>query len=615
MVEAGKVAVIVLGLAAALGYYLTRNTKLKIPVRAEPDKEYDYIIVGGGSAGCVLANRLSEDKASTVLLLEAGDEGTAKELEVPSKGAGEVHGPRDWKYKTVRQENACGNWPNNECLLPSGKTLGGSSAINTLLYVRGNKADYDEWDKMGATGWNYDNVLPYFIKAENTEDKKLKKSPYHGTEGLLKTSLVKNTPLGDYLVEAAAELNLTSGDYNGEEQIGVHYSQTTIGDGMRASTSRMYLFPVMHRKNLHVVVHAEANKVLFKGHLAVGVEYATPLDTHVTVLARKEVIISAGAIGSARLLLLSGVGPKDHLQELGISVVADLPVGQNLHDHPTTWGPEIYIDKPISNLEETRFEFLEELKYDWFRTGIHSKGMLIDNMIWIKTRLQRKPQPDVQIQILPFFATSDVGQDGIVRQFNWDEKVRKDYYAYKKGQHGFTAMVFPTRAASTGHLKLKSKYPDEDPLIHTNYLANRNDVKRMIEGIRFIEKLLATKAMKKLRPRFRESVRKMPGCEQLEAGFSDEYWKCYLKQNVQTMYHLAGTCKMGGVGDPTAVVDPQLRVKGLHHLRVVDASIMPFVVSGNTNAPTIMIAERGADLIKGFSSVEPVDLTKKKRTY
>ncbi|XP_064627621.1 alcohol dehydrogenase [acceptor]-like [Lineus longissimus] len=579
-------------------------------LRRPPDNEYDYIIVGAGTAGCVLANRLSEDPETSVLLIEAGGDGTHPSLEVPGDARSMLHTTHDWKYRTVRQPRACQGMTNQSCQWPTGKTLGGTSAINGMVHARGSRHDFDGWENMGARGWNYEEVLPYFIKSENMQDPELSKSPYHGTSGPMKITVTKVSPIGDYFYEAGLELNMSSGeDYNGAELEGIHYAQTNIFEGKRASTSRMYLYPVMTRDNLHVVVHGHVTKILFKGTAAIGVEYMLKNGTKISVMAGKEVIVSAGAIGSPHLLLLSGVGPKEQLSRLGIPVVADLPVGQNLQDHVCTWGPEVLISQPLSILEEDIDTFGVKFEYQMYKTGMRAKGYGLDNLIWLRTKYQQELWPDIQIHIIPELAGTDKKGVTMKKFFGFDAELWEQYYNHRRGKHGFTPMISLTRPKSKGYLRLKTKDPKDHPIIDPNYYADDDDVKRIIEGIKFLEKVISTEWMQKIGSRMRDDETKFPDCYEFDAG-TEPYWRCVIARISASLFHYTSTCKMGAPNDPTAVVDPTLRVRSLRNLRVVDASVMPFVISSGTNAATVMIAEKAADMMKGISTVKKVDLPK-----
>ncbi|XP_064627624.1 glucose dehydrogenase [FAD, quinone]-like [Lineus longissimus] len=598
---------IVHALVAGIAYWWTRP--ISLPLREQPEKEYDYIIVGGGGAGCVLARRLTEDSNNKVLLLEAGNDGTHKSLEVPFDGMLQLHTEHDWQYKTTKQTRACLGMPNGECPWPRGKALGGSTAINGMLYVRGNRADFDDWEKNGVKGWNYEEVLPYFKKAENMVDDKLSKSPYRGTSGPFKTKVTKFSKLADVVMDAREELGMgKSEDYNGEEQLGIHYPQTNIAGGIRASTSRMYLWPVMDRPNLHVIVNAQVTKVLFDGKTATGVQFVRN-GTKVEVMAQKEIILAAGAIGSPHLLLLSGIGPKKHLQDVGVPVVSEVPgVGENLNDHLTTWGPETLITEPISHIEDDYTDILERAKWELFKGGLYAKGFQVGNMIWFRTKYQNasKTWPDIQIEIIPNLAGSDAAGNHMKYYLGLGDKLWNEYYNHRRGHHGYTAMIYVTRPTATGTIRLKSKDPMIHPVIDPKYNTD-DDINRLVEACHFMEKLAKTSPLKKIGARLRDLEKKFPGCENLEAG-TDAYWKCVIPRMTMTMYHASGSAKMGAATDPLAVVDPELRVKGVKNLRVIDVSVMPIMVSGNTQAATIMIAEKAADIIRGIKSVQKVQL-------
>ncbi|XP_064625725.1 alcohol dehydrogenase [acceptor]-like [Lineus longissimus] len=576
----------------------TRRIQSHLKSESELLANYDYIIVGAGTAGCVLANRLSEDGKTTVLLLEAGNDGTHPGLEVPSEGSSLYRTNEfDWNYKTVSQKRACNGYENNECSLPRGKTLGGSSAFNSMTYDRGSKEDYDSWERMGIEGWKYEDLLPYFKRSENVQDADLAKSGHHGSSGPVGVSVTKSTKVGDLLLKAGQELNLRSGDYNDGTREGVHYSQTTIKDGKRASASRMYLFPVLERKNLHVIVHAHVRKVIFKEKKAVGVVFSIKRGKKEhRFRAHKEVILSGGAISTPQILMLSGVGPRDHLDEMKIPVVADLQVGQNLQDKVALVGPDVYLSQQLSAFPDDTGCISVKFQYLFYKTGHLAKVYGDDNTIFIKTKLQNENDgPDLQCHVYPNLA------GGVVPTWGFANKTWLRYHSGWHDTHGFTPICTLLRPKSRGHIKLNTNNPFDHPIIEPNYFNDEEDLDRLLEGIRFIEKMLGTKSMKDAGAKNRHSVTKFPACKDLEAG-SDGYWKCVIPYLSASVFQPSGTCKMGPKSDSRAVVDAQLRVHGLENIRVVDASIIPTTSSGNLNAPVIMIAEKAADLIKGLQT-------------
>lgn len=526
---------------------------------------YDYVIVGAGSAGCVLANRLTEDPATTVLLLEAGGPDEAQEIHIPAAFSGLFKSPLDWAYETEEQPHL----NNRKLYWPRGKVLGGSSSINAMVYIRGNRRDYDHWRSLGNEGWGYSDVLPYFKKSENEERGA---SEYHGTGGPLNVTDHRTlNPLSHAFVAAGIETGIArTQDFNGAEQDGVGFYQVTQKEGMRHSAAVGYVHPILDRPNLTLQTGAFVTNVVFEGTRAVGVAYVHNGEKQ-QVKAHKEVILSGGAINSPQLLMLSGVGPAKHLKALGIPVVADLPgVGQNLQDHPAI--VVLYSStQPISLAHAQEVDNLQDFIE-------HKKGPLTSNVAeggaFVRTQADL-PMPDLQYHFAPV------------------------YYL----NHGFTTIegdgytIAPCalHPRSRGYIALRSTNPAEAPVIQPNYFADETDLQVLIEGVKLARKLGETQAFATFR-----DVETHPGPQ----AQSDEEIAEYIRNNVETLYHPVGTCKMGN--DPMSVVDTHLRVRGVEGLRVIDASIMPTVVGGNTNAPTIMIAEKAADLIKG---VVPAALT------
>ena len=495
---------------------------------------YDYILVGAGSAGCVLANRLTEDPATSVLLLEAGgtDE-TVPEIHDPSKAFELAHTAVDWAYTTEEEPHL----HHRKMSWPRGKVLGGTSSINYMVYVRGNRHDFDQWQALGNHGWSYADVLPYFKKAENRERGA---SAYHGVGGPLNVfePPVIN-PLTEAFLHAGVELGWSrNDDYNGASQEGFGTFQNTICKGRRHSTAVCYLHPVMSRPNLTVWTDTLATRVLFDGTRAVGVA-CLKAGSEQQVGAQKEVILSAGAINSPQLLLLSGVGPAEQLQRLGIRVVADLPgVGENLQDHPGV--VTYYTTKP---------------SYSAFG------GLAESGNAFVKTQPDL-PEPDLQLIFGPFFLPPVVGK-------------------------GYTVIVVLATPQSRGRLTLRSADPTQHPAICANYLAKPEEAAKLVTGIQLVRRLNQTKA---LAPFYQEDAHPSAQIQRAEELVE------FVRNHAQAFYHNVGTCKMRQ--DALAVVDEQLRVRGTAGLRVVDASIMPTIVNGNTNAATIMIGEKAADLIK-----------------
>ncbi|MEM5402881.1 choline dehydrogenase [Paraburkholderia unamae] len=525
------------------------------------DHEVDYLIVGAGSAGCVLAHRLSADARNAVLLLEAGGEDNNPWIHVPVGYFKTMHDPAlDWCYRTEPDEGVAGrqiDWPR-------GKVLGGSSSLNGLLYVRGQREDYDRWAALGNRGWSYADVLPYFRKSE---DQERGANVWHGVGGPLKVSDLRlRRPIADHFIAAAQEIGIPlNEDYNGAVQEGVGYFQQTAYNGFRWSTAKGFLKPARKRSNLIVETRAQASRILFEGRRAVGVEYLQD-GVKKTARARVEVILASGAIGSPQILQHSGVGPAHVLRNAGVAVLHDLPgVGQNLQDH-------LQVRLVFRTRERTLNDEVNHplrkawigLQYALWRTGPLT---LAASQVAIFTRSNPAVErPDIQFHMQPLSA----------------DKPGQGAHPFS----AFTASVCQLRPHSRGSVEIRSADPLQYPAIRANYLSDPRDHPVVIGGIRVARRIAAAPSLAPhIVSEFVPGERYQSDAELLDAA----------RQFSQSIYHPAGTCRMGR--DATAVVDDRLRVHGLAALRVVDASIMPELVSGNTNAPVIMIAEKAADMI------------------
>ncbi|XP_057381659.1 glucose dehydrogenase [FAD, quinone]-like [Daphnia carinata] len=562
-------------------------------------KYYDFIVIGAGSAGAVVANRLSEQPDWNVLLLEAGGDET-ETSDVPALAAYLQLSELDWQYKTEPQPTACLAFNDKRCSWPRGKVLGGSSVLNYMLYVRGNRRDYDSWAQMGNYGWSYDDVLPYFIKSEDNRNPYLAQSPYHGVGGYLTVQESPyKTPLATAFVEGGVELGYEHQDGNGAYQTGFMISQGTIRRGSRCSTSKAFLRPVRKRKNLHIAMHSHVMQIMIdpETYQAYAVKFARKGKIYV-IRATKEIVLSAGSVNTPQLLMLSGVGPAEHLQQLGIPVISDLRVGDNLQDHIAAGGMVFTLEQPVS-LVQSRFENLPSiLRYAMFDSGPLTTLGGVEGLAWVNTKYANHSDdwPDIEFHFVSGTPAADGGAQirrvHGVTDFVWD-----NYFAPVAYRDTWSVVPMLLRPRSVGYIRLQSADPYDKPLIYPNYFVDDQDVRVLVEGVKIGLALGETAAFKKLGSKF--WAQPFPGCEHLPL-WTDEYWACFVRHYSSTIYHPTGTAKMGPPGDPTAVVDPELRVYGVHNLRVVDCSIMPNVPSGNTNAPAIMVGEKGADLIKSF---------------
>jgi len=506
--------------------------------------QYDYVVIGAGSAGCVVANRLTEDGQTTVLLLEAGNPATKPEIQVPLSWTSLLGTEVDWGYFTEPEPYLNGR----QIFQARGKVVGGSSSINAMIYIRGNRHDFDHWQELGNPGWSYEDVLPYFKKSENQQQGA---SEFHGVDGALSvTNPLEPAVTSQRFVEAAEQLGYARNpDFNGAQQEGAGLYQLTIKDGKRHSVAAAFLVPILDRPNLTVQTGALVTRLLFEGTRTVGVEYLHEGTLH-QVHVEREVILSAGAIDSPKLLMLSGIGNAEELQSLNIPVVADLPgVGQNLQDHVHV----VVAHRATQDLQPALTSNIAEAGL-----FLHTEGNL-------------DTAPDLQFFSCPLL---------------WVPP------GYPNEGPGFASTVCLARPQSRGSITLRSTDANESPCIRMNYLQHESDVQKLVQGLRIIRQLFNTDVFDEFR-----GAELAPGADVT----SDEALQAYVRKAVDTIWHPVGTCKMGT--DPMAVVDSQLRVHGIQGLRIVDASIMPTLTTGNTNAPTIMIGEKAADLIKGAGHI------------
>jgi choline dehydrogenase len=525
---------------------------------ASEAREFDYVIVGAGSAGCVLANRLTASGQYSVLLLEAGPKDSNIWIHVPL-GYGKLfkEASVNWMFQTEPEPGLNGR----SVFQPRGKVLGGSSSINGLLYVRGQHEDYDRWRQRGNVGWGYDDV-------KRAENQQRGANDYHGADGPLPVSDWRHhDPLSEAFVKAAAEVGIpTNPDFNGATQEGAGFFQTTTKRGRRASTARSYLRPAMRRSNLHVETEAQAQRLLFEGRRAVGVIYRQH-GVERSARARKEMIVSSGAYGSPQLLQLSGVGPADLLTQHGISVVLDAPgVGNDLQDHMQVRIVMRCKQKVTLNdvMNNPLRQIIAGAQYAALRKGPLTIAAGTSGAFF-KTD-PRLASPDIQIHFLPFST----------------DKMGEKLHPYS----AFSASVCQLRPESRGSLRIKSTDPSAAPEIRINYLATETDRNAFIDGMKILRKILKAPA---LGPYVIDEAEPGPSVA------TDEQILEFCRQRGSTVYHPTSTCRMGN--DPLAVTDQRLRVRGIEGLRVVDASVMPDLMSGNTNAPTIMIAEKASDMI------------------
>ena len=525
---------------------------------------YDYIIVGAGSAGCVLANRLSEDPSTSVLLIEAGGRDSSLNIKIPAAFPNQFHTKLDWDFATEPEPHV----DNRSLYVPRGRSLGGSSSMNAMLYVRGRPFDYDGWEAQGAPGWGYQDVLPYFRKSERNARGA---SEFHGGDGPLCVSEQRSPrPMDVRLLEASAAAGIPRiADYNGPEQDGASMFQVTQQNGRRWSTADAFLKPVLKRPNLEVRTKATVLGVDLDGGRAVGIRLKKGRGAPEAVRAQREVILSAGAIGSPQILLLSGIGPAADLRAVGVPVVHDLPgVGRNLQDHPfVTLLWEV-------NDQQTMYGADKPPKLaEWLlrRSGPLS-STVAEVVAFVRTR-GGLPAPDIQLHMGAVY---------------FEDHGAEEY-------EGHCMTIGPTLVSpqARGQVWLRSADPTDKPRIITNTLGPSDDLASLIAGMKLAREIASHSPIK-------ETVVKelKPGPDAID----DEQLAANLRQRLMLIYHPVGTCRMSDAGEG-AVVDSQLRVRGLEGLRVVDASIMPIIPGGNTNAPTIMIAEKAADLIRGRAPV------------
>lgn len=549
----------------AIGLNKFLNESRNFASKTQPDRtpgsnsRYDFIVIGAGTAGAAVASRLSEIGDLTVLLIETGfEEELYMDIPLLTNFLQRIPG-LDWMYQTESSENYCRGMIGRKCTFPQGKVMGGTSVINFMIATRGNKWDYDNWARMGNRGWSYDEVLKYFKRLENMMIPEYRHDTvYHGTEGPVNINYARfNTTVARTFVEAGQELGYPLLDYNGERQMGVSLLQSTTNRGARTSSNKAYLFG-KRRRNLHVTKLSTVHRILFdegRGR-AIGVEFAKR-GRLFTVYADKEVIVSAGAISTPKLLMLSGIGPAEHLKEVGIEVVRDAPVGENLMDH-VAYGGLIYdIDQRVNMIRNDIADIFQGFLNDYFidRGGPFTTLGGCEALAFINVDDPR--ERDVPNVELLFLGTSIHTVNVIAENFGLNEEISKKFRSYRNRG---ALSVFPMllHPKSRGRIRLRSRNVEDKPRIFPNYMSDPDDVRVLIKGIKAAnEFLLTTKAFQRFGTRLNNET--MLECEKFPFD-TDAYWECNLRLLPLTIYHYSGTCKMGPESDKTAVVDPTLKV-------------------------------------------------------
>ncbi|XP_013167514.1 PREDICTED: glucose dehydrogenase [FAD, quinone]-like [Papilio xuthus] len=567
-----------------------------------PLPEYDFVIVGAGSAGCALASRLTENRNVTVLLIETGKPEMLL-TDVPAIAPYFQSTPYVWHYYMEPQPGVCLGMENGRCFWPRGNAVGGSSVINYMIYTRGRPEEWDRIAAAGNYGWSYNEVLEYYKKSEKAKLDGFEKKPYRNRDGVLPVEFVPiKTKLIKAFLDAGRILGHPTVDYNAPEKMGFGKVQVTMSMGRRFSSAKAFLHNHKKRPNLHILPETRATKVLIdpQTKTAYGVEYVRNNVLH-RVTVRKEVILSAGPIASPQLLMLSGLGPRDHLNSVGINVIQDLPVGKRLYDH-------ICFPGLIFTVNETNISFLESQASDihaivqWLKNGdsaISSPGG-VEGIGYIKTPVSDDPElvPDIELISIGGSIVSDGGPGGskaVRKGMRITDNIFNNAFGPIDQTNTWSAFPMLLKPKSFGSIELKDNNPFSHPKMYGNYLTDPRDVATFVAAIRHIQELTETEPFQKYGTKLYPAI--YPTCSSLQFN-SDEYWECAVRTLTATLHHQVATTRMGPQTDPLAVVDPELRVHGIKRLRVVDTGIIPEPISAHTNAPGIMIGEKAADMIK-----------------